>query len=179
MKEIEKNKILIYGIVASSIGAVFAMAIFATKVFEEGSYDVASSSEVSVSKTQNISSKSLDSNNNSSSQNSSIDNSTSQKSQIYKDGIYNVSTTYRADHDINTVEFQVEIENDKVKSVAINQKKVKRSSVWYIQDVEDSAQSKWVGKNFDSINSIYVSGATITSRAFNNAIKTIKSSAKN
>ena len=98
---------------------------------------------------------------------------------MYKDGTYSNQQTYRVpEGHSNTINVKITLSGDVIKELNIDSSYNNRESEEYIGDFESSIKSKVVGKKINDLDLSVVGGASLTTDAFNEAIKEIESKAK-
>ncbi len=97
---------------------------------------------------------------------------------VYKDGTYSVTTSYRVpEASAQTMGVTLTIVNDIVTAVSLNKTATDGTSLAYQNAFEGGYKTFVVGKNIASISLSRVSGASLTSRSFNDALSAIKTKA--
>lgn len=97
---------------------------------------------------------------------------------VYRDGTYSVTTSYRVpEASAQTMGVTITIVKDIVTTVSLNKTATDGTSYAYQNVFEGSYKSFVVGKNIASISLSRVSGASLTSRSFNDALSAIKTKA--
>lgn len=104
-------------------------------------------------------------------------NQLSQSSTKYKDGSYTASINYRVPNGTNTIKVTMSIKNDSVESVKTDSNYSDYESQYYISGFENNIDKTVKGKSLSSLSVGRVGGASLTSNAFNYAIKTIRNEA--
>lgn len=99
-------------------------------------------------------------------------------SQTYKDGTYNAAGTYRTEGGNEGMTVSITLVKDVVTATTFTVQAVDPAGVQYQQSFSANYKPLVIGKKLDSLSLGTVSGASLTSRAFNNALVQIKSSAK-
>lgn len=98
---------------------------------------------------------------------------------MYKDGTYSNQQTYRVpEGHSNIINVKITLSGDVVKELNIGSSYSNRESEEYVGDFESSIKSKVVGKKINDLDLSVVGGASLTTDAFNEAIKEIESEAK-
>jgi hypothetical protein len=96
----------------------------------------------------------------------------------YKNGTYTASGSYTTPESTETISVTVTLSNDTVSDVSINGSPQAHESQQYQELFKEGYKSLVVGKNINSISLSRVSGSSLTSRGFNDAIAQIENEAK-
>lgn len=96
----------------------------------------------------------------------------------YKNGTYSASGTYDSPGGFQSVGVRLTIQNSKVTAATVVDQATDRDSEEYQLAFIDGYKSFVVGKSVDSIHLSQVSGSSLTSQGFNNALEQIKNQAK-
>lgn len=96
--------------------------------------------------------------------------------KTYKDGNYTANGTYRTPGGNETIEVKLTLASNKITSVSVSGDG-DGDSAEYQQMFEQGISSAVVGKSIDEANVSRVSGSSLTSTGFNNALDTIKQQA--
>lgn len=99
-------------------------------------------------------------------------------SSVYKDGTYTANGTYMSPGGQDTVSVKVTLANDVITSTSITTVVADGTSKRYIDEFASGYKQYVVGKNISSVRLTKVSGSSLTSTGFNNALATIKAQAK-
>ena len=94
----------------------------------------------------------------------------------YTDGTYNADGSYRSPGGTQTVKVKVTLANNTITAVEVTGDG-NGESAQYQSMFEEGISDVVVGKNIDEIQVSRVSGSSLTSTGFNNAIETIKKDA--
>jgi uncharacterized protein with FMN-binding domain len=98
---------------------------------------------------------------------------------VYKDGTYSSALSYRVPKGgVNQMEVTLTVATDNVSSVIINNTYSDRESGNYDSLFKRSYKSQVIGKKLNSVKDAYVSNATLTSDAFDEAVNKIISQAQ-
>lgn len=97
---------------------------------------------------------------------------------IYKNGSYNVTTDYMTPAGKETLGVNISVNSDKVSSVEVTNMASDKTSKNYQNRFIASIQSQILGKTVDTASVGVISGASLTSNAFNQALMKIKAEAK-
>ena len=155
--------------------AIGSTAILTTAVIG-GTLLFAGNSDKSPANTKTQSTKVTSSSSNDSAKNTESQSTTSSSS--YKDGTYTTSTSYSVPEGYtNSIEVSLTIANSKVTTVTVNDSYDDHESQRYIDGFESSIESAIVGKDMSGLSISRLSGASLTSSAFNNVLDTIRSDA--
>ncbi len=98
--------------------------------------------------------------------------------RTYKDGTYNTIGSYRSPAGTDTFGLTITIKDDKVVSTSFDIQAKPEASKRYQQGFAEEYRTQVVGKSVDSINLSIVSGASLTTKSFMDALVTIKAEAK-
>lgn len=98
--------------------------------------------------------------------------------QTYKDGTYNAAGTYRTEGGNEAMTVSITLVKDVVTATTFTVQAVDPTGTQYQQTFAANYKPLVIGKNLGSLSLRIVSGASLTTRAFNNALVQIKSSAK-
>lgn len=96
----------------------------------------------------------------------------------YADGTYKATTNYRTPGSIESVAVTLSLSHGVVSGVSISQSAADHDSRRYQAAFASSYQQYVVGKSITSLNLSRVSGASLTSEAFDNALSQIRAEAK-
>jgi uncharacterized protein with FMN-binding domain len=96
----------------------------------------------------------------------------------YKDGVYTATGSYMSPGGPDTVGVTLTIKNDTVTNASVTPGANDKTSEKFQKIFIDNYTPYVVGKNIDSINLTKVSGSSLTSIGFNEALKKIKAEAK-
>jgi uncharacterized protein with FMN-binding domain len=102
----------------------------------------------------------------------------STSSASYKDGTYTASGSYQTPGGQESIGLTVAVKNGVVTETSLQQNGNNNDTREYQADFASGYQSKVVGKALDSISLSRVSGSSLTSQGFNDALDQIKSQAK-
>ncbi len=102
---------------------------------------------------------------------------TAETTGTYKDGIYSADGSYRSPGGTETVGVTVTLKDNAITAVNIETHGTGNSAE-YQSMFKDGVGALTVGKNIDEVKLSRVSGSSLTSTGFNNALETIKSDAK-
>jgi uncharacterized protein with FMN-binding domain len=97
----------------------------------------------------------------------------------YKDGSYSVTTQYMSPGGLDNLGVTLAIAKDKITSVSIQNGASDRTSANYQNRFSSGIQSAVIGQNLASLSIDVVSGASLTSNSFNDALSQIRAQAKN
>ena len=103
---------------------------------------------------------------------------TIKKSTKYKNGTYSVTTSYDTPADLQNMGLSITINNDMVIGSTFTNMANDGKSSRYQNAFAGGYKAQIVGKNIDSINLDAVSGASLTSAGFNDALNQIKTTAQ-
>ena len=159
-----KNKVfVVIGSVALLASAgVGGYALFATKDSTSGTTTGTSSQTSSTS--TNTATTSTD----------TTSTSSSTSSSSYKDGTYTASVSYSVPHGAsNTLAATVTVSSGKITAVSTNDNYSDNESGRYIQEFESALSSTVVGTDLSSASFSRIGGASLTTKAFNQALDTI------
>jgi uncharacterized protein with FMN-binding domain len=161
----DKNKQIIATL---AVLVVVVLIVIGTKVYNSGSEDIVADTTSAQTGSTNTSSD------NSSSESSTGSNS----STTYKDGTYNATGTYTSPGGSQAIEVSVTVSNGTVTATSATEKASDNESQEFQEDFISGYKSLVVGKSLSSISLSRVSGSSLTSQGFNNAIEQIKEQAK-
>ena len=99
-------------------------------------------------------------------------------SASYKDGTYSADASYFVPHSSESISVTLSVAGGTVKSVSIQQNPDNGESAAYQAAFRDSYQAYVVGKKLSDIQLSRVSGASLTSEGFNQALDQIRSQAQ-
>lgn len=155
--------------------AIGSIAVVATAVIGGALlFNGGSSSDSSTSTSSQVVSGTSDT----SSSDSTTTTETNSTSSEYKDGTYTASTSYTAPQNhTNKIDVSLTIASGKVSAVTVTGTANDDESEQYIDGFENGIESAIIGKDVSSLSVSRVSGASLTSRAFNNVLDTIRSDA--
>lgn len=106
-------------------------------------------------------------------------NSTSPSQSInYKNGSYETEVVYSVPDGFNRLKLSVKLENGKVVDVNVTQSDIDGESRGYDRKFQSSYKSFVIGQDIDNLKLDIVSGASLTTGAFNNALEKIRQQAK-
>lgn len=105
-------------------------------------------------------------------------NSTSTASSAYKDGTYTSSDSYSSPGGIEGIDVSVTISNGVITAATIDQEANNHESEEYQDAFASSFKSKVVGKAIESLSLSRISGASLTTDGFNDALDEIRSQAQ-
>lgn len=102
------------------------------------------------------------------------------QSQItaYKDGTYSADGIYTTPENQEKIGVTVTLKDNIITAADVQEKAVLRESQRYQEDFISGYKEKVIGKNINDVKLSRVSGSSLTSRGFNNAINQIKQQAK-
>jgi uncharacterized protein with FMN-binding domain len=96
----------------------------------------------------------------------------------YKDGTYSDSDTYPSPGGIEDIAVTITIKDGVITAATIQQQANNRDSEEYQSAFQDNFKSKVVGKALSSLSLSRVSGASLTTDGFNEALNNIRSQAQ-
>lgn len=98
---------------------------------------------------------------------------------MYKAGTYNASEQYRTPESYEDINVSLAVGNDgTVTDASVSQSATNRQSAAYQESFKSEYKQYVVGKKLSDINLEYVSGSSLTSRAFDQAVSQIANQAK-
>lgn len=97
----------------------------------------------------------------------------------YKDGVYNVTTSYNSPGGLDNLGVSMTLLKDKVVNVIVTNGAKDGTSRSYQNEFIASISSLVIGKNISTLSLGVVSGASLTSRSFNDALNKIRTQALN
>jgi uncharacterized protein with FMN-binding domain len=100
------------------------------------------------------------------------------KTGSYKDGQYTTTQDYKVPGDTNSLQITLTLQNDLVTDVTAVNTIADKDSSKYDNNFKAAYKAAAVGKNLKDLNSIFISGASLTSGAFQKAIADIQNQAK-
>ncbi|MCA9346461.1 hypothetical protein KC960_03140 [Candidatus Saccharibacteria bacterium] len=104
-------------------------------------------------------------------------NSTQSVTTTYKDGTYTKTIDYRVPNGTNSLTVTMVVTNGAVDSVKTTSNYTDYESKYYISGFENSINTAVKGKKLSSLSIGRIGGASLTSNAFNNAVKNIRTDA--
>ncbi|MFT4087270.1 MAG: FMN-binding protein [Gordonia sp. (in: high G+C Gram-positive bacteria)] len=96
----------------------------------------------------------------------------------YKDGKYSATGTYQSPGGQQQIGVTVELKDDKITTLSLDRSKTKGTSAEFQGKFASGIDAQVIGKNIDDLDVHKVSGSSLTSGGFNDAIDQIKSEAK-
>jgi uncharacterized protein with FMN-binding domain len=103
---------------------------------------------------------------------------TTTTSALYKDGNYSVTTSYNSPGGMDDLGVNITILGDKVTALRVTNGAHDGTSVRYQNNFISSISSYTVGQNIGTLKIGVVSGASLTSRSFNDALNKIRTQAQ-
>lgn len=97
---------------------------------------------------------------------------------VYKDGTYEATGSYLTPGGEETIDLTVTIKDDKIVSTSFESEPKNRQTVEYQGKFKENYMALVVGKNIDEISLTRVSGSSLTSTGFHDALDQIKEQAK-
>lgn len=94
----------------------------------------------------------------------------------YKDGVYEVSRTYRVPGGSSVALYKITLKNDNISAASTSYVSGDSTSRSYVT-IFDKGFSELNGKKLQDVEEVYVSGASLTSTAFDQALVTFKQKA--
>ncbi len=107
----------------------------------------------------------------------STGSSTGTASKTYKDGTYTEDGTYQSPAGTGRITVKLTLASGVVTAVNVNGHATDPTAKTYQADFDSGIAGKVVGKKIDSLNVTNVSGSSLTSAGFDEAIKAIEASA--
>ncbi len=104
--------------------------------------------------------------------------STSSTTGIYKDGTYQASGSYNSPGGTEEVDVELTIADNTITAANVTPKAASPTSKQYQSQFVAGYKSQVVGKNVDEVKLSKVSGSSLTSQGFNDALAEIRSKAK-
>lgn len=104
--------------------------------------------------------------------------STPASSTIYKDGTYTATQKYSTPEDTESIRVTVTVKSDVITEVSASPSALSRDSKEYANAFVNNYKTYVVGKSLKGLKLNRVSGASLTTQGFNNAIITIQSQAQ-
>ncbi|NQX12779.1 FMN-binding protein [Microbacteriaceae bacterium VKM Ac-2855] len=95
----------------------------------------------------------------------------------YADGTYEATGSYTSPGGSETVEVSITLESDVVTAVAVTPESENPTGTQYQTKFASGIAAVVVGKNIDDLDVSKVSGSSLTSTGFNDAVETIKADA--
>lgn len=167
----DNKKVLISGIIAVAILVLLVGGVMVAKSKEDSKQ--AASTKLATAAQQNGSTTDA-----TSGAAPSDGDTTTTAGTTYKNGTYTASGTYNTPESVESISVTVTLKDDVVSEVSATTDPQSSESREYQQDFLSGYKSLVVGKKIDSISLSRVSGSSLTSRGFNNAIRQIESDAK-
>jgi uncharacterized protein with FMN-binding domain len=96
----------------------------------------------------------------------------------YKDGTYSADGTYESPAGLARITVKVTLAKDVVKAITVDGHATDATAKSYQGAFDSGIAGKVVGKKIDSLNVTIVSGSSLTSGGFDEAIKKIEASAR-
>lgn len=143
----------------------------------DSSYSIYSSSSYSLSSSSTSTSPQSLSSIASSNQSSSASSSSTAANYTYQDGTYTNNQTYFVHGSTDKVTVSITIRNDVITAYSVTLTSGDRESPQYVSYFNSQASSSIKNKKASNVSNVYVSGATLTSEAFNSALTAIKQQA--
>jgi uncharacterized protein with FMN-binding domain len=103
---------------------------------------------------------------------------TTESAGSYKDGTYNATGTYNSPGGTESIKVSVTLTGNAISDVTVTPQAASGESAQYQEEFVSGYKSQVVGKAIDEVMLSKVSGSSLTSRGFNDAIDDIKSQAK-
>lgn len=97
----------------------------------------------------------------------------------YKDGTYVVNGIYNSPGGLDNINYSITLKKDKVSNIVVTNGANDRTSKFYQNDFIASIPSVVVGKDLLNLKIGVVSGASLTSQSFNDALSKIRTQALN
>lgn len=162
-------------------GVVAALAV-ATGVYlfggNDGSSNLSTATTSTGSSGASASTSDTATSSTSSSTSTSSTTSTSSSSSTYKDGTYSATASYYVPHGTNSLTADVTIKDGVITAVSVDHNYSDHESAMYIDSFESALKSTVVGQSVGSLSFSRIGGATLTTEAFDQALRTIQSDAK-
>lgn len=102
----------------------------------------------------------------------------SSNTDTYKDGTYAKTVNYQSPGGIESISVTITVSGGTVSNATISQEANNRDSEEYQSSFRKNYQSKVVGKKLSELNLSIVSGASLTTEAFNDGLNDVRSQAK-
>lgn len=96
----------------------------------------------------------------------------------YKDGTYSSSDSYSSPGGTEDITVKITVASNKITAVSVTQKANNHESEEYQSDFQSGYKSKVVGKALSTLELSRVSGASLTTKGFNDALDAIRSQAE-
>lgn len=98
----------------------------------------------------------------------------------YKNGTYTADTTYEVPKSSNSIQVQITLDGDVVKSASATHQfgTTDNKSLVYTQDFDSALSGQIVGRKIEDVNLNRVGGASLTTEGFNTALANILQQAK-
>lgn len=144
------------------------VVVFAVVILAVGASMLAKKDDTSDTQTSNTSEPSNTSNNGTS----------ETSSATYKDGTYEATGTYTTPGGKESIDLTVTIEDNKVVATSFKSAPKNRQTVEYQGKFKENYTALVVGKKIDDISLNRVSGSSLTSTGFHNALDQIKQQAE-
>ena len=96
----------------------------------------------------------------------------------YKDGTYTISDTYPSPGGEEDIKVVLTLKNNVVTAVDVTQDANQRESEEYQSQFQAGYKSRVIGKAIDTLQLKHVSGSSLTTQAFDDALEQIRSQAK-
>jgi uncharacterized protein with FMN-binding domain len=109
---------------------------------------------------------------------SAADTTATTPSAAYKNGTYTATGNYTSPGGSQAITVTVTIANDTISDSSANPQPSDHESAQYQEIFADNYKQFVVGRNVDSVSLSRVSGSSLTSRGFNDALEQIKQQAK-
>lgn len=109
---------------------------------------------------------------------SSAPTTTATNSASYKDGTYTVDDSYQSPGGNEAIKTSITVEGGVIKEAKVTQHANNSESADHQSDFAKGFKSKVIGKAIGGLNISRVSGASLTTKAFNDAIEQIRTKAQ-
>lgn len=98
---------------------------------------------------------------------------------VYKNGVYEASTTYKVPGSTNTLNASITIENDVITKITTTNTVTSQKSKEYTDPFDSGISKEVVGKKLGSAKISILSGASLTTNAYNTVLDSVISKAQN
>lgn len=104
--------------------------------------------------------------------------SVSRGSAVYKDGTYTVNDTYPSPGGEEDIKVMLTLKDNKVTAVEVTQEANQAESAEYQGQFQEGYKARVIGKAIDTLELNRVSGSSLTTQAFDEALEQIRNQAK-
>ncbi|MCX8035348.1 MAG: FMN-binding protein [Candidatus Dojkabacteria bacterium] len=109
---------------------------------------------------------------------SDINTTVTNQTSTYKNGSYTTEVAYSVPDGFNKLKLSIKLENGKITEVNVTQSDIDSESKKYDRRFQSNYKSFVINQDIDNLRLDVVSGASLTTDAFNNALEKIRQQAK-